>query len=109
MFVPCYTDAAGLKIDILGPGLQAGIFYELVISPAGTTQSGFTNAADTSFKFMAHPSSSERIDQLFRYFPNSFTLVSMKIVTKRPLSPTALLLEFDVNFNSTRKYPNHYF
>lgn len=109
IFVPCIKVAAGLQISIPGPGLQSGIFYELVVSPAGTTQSGFANAPDSIFSIIVHPASSERIDQLYQYYPGSFTLVSMKIVTKRPLSPTALLLEFNVNFNSPLTYPSHYF
>ena len=108
MFVICTTHFAGLKVTIPGAGLQAGIFYELVITPAATTQSGFANAVDSMFKIIAHPISSERIDQLFKYLPGSFTLVSMKVVTKRPLSPTALQIEFNISFSSNRTYPNHY-
>lgn len=109
MFVSCVIVAAGLQISIPGPGLQSNIFYELVVAPSGTTQSGFANSPDSIFTIIAHPSSSERIDQLYQYYPGSFTLVSMQVVTKRPLSSTALLLQFNINFNSPLTYPRHYF
>jgi hypothetical protein len=110
LYVNCYLIGAGLQIEVPhNPGLLSGVYYELVIMPAGTTQTGFANSADTLFKVIAHPLPSERIDQQYLYVPSSFTLDSIQIVTKRPLSPTALLIKFEINFNSPLTYPSHYF
>jgi hypothetical protein len=77
--------------------------------PAGTTLAGFPNLADPLFRFIIHPSSNERIDQVFQYIPNSFTLTSMKVVSKRPLSTTAILIDFNINNPNPSNYPQHYF
>jgi hypothetical protein len=58
MAVTCTLITAGLQILIPGSGLQSNIFYELVIMPAGTTQSGFPNLSDNLFSVIAHPSAS---------------------------------------------------
>lgn len=90
-------------------GFSSSLFYELTVMPAGTTQTGFANVADPLFKFIIHPSPNERIDQVYQYIPNSFTLISIKIVSKRPLSTTAILIDFNINNPNPSNYPQHYF
>lgn len=109
LYTFCYPVASGLQVEVpRNQGLMSGVYYELVIMPAGTTVSGFANLVDSLFRVIAHPLPSERIDQLYLYTPASFTLTSIQVVTKRPLSPTALLIDFSINFNSPTTYPAHY-
>lgn len=77
--------------------------------PAGSTQTGFPNLADQLFRFIIHPSPNERIDQVYQYIANSFTLTSIKVVSKRPLSTTAILIDFNINNANPSNYPQHYF
>jgi hypothetical protein len=74
----------------------------------GVSPFGFANAPDTLFKFIGLPNSCEHINKIDKYIKNIFTLNQIYIVTKRPLYPTALYIDFSMKTDSFLIYPKHY-
>jgi hypothetical protein len=52
--------------------------------PVTATNTGFTNAADSLFKFISWPNSNEYIGNLYAYTMNQITFNSLYVVTTRP-------------------------
>lgn len=77
--------------------------------PVTATSTGFANALDLQYKFIAWPNSNEYIGSLYTYLINQITFTSMYIVTTRPQTPTAIQLMFTLTSGSALIFPNHYF
>lgn len=115
MYVKCWNvlgTPTNLYVSIpLSNNIFTTQYYELVVIPVGTGVStyGFANAPDSLFQVIALPNSCEHINKLDIYTKNTFTLNQIQIVTKKPQYPTALLIDFNMNFASFLQYPSHYF
>ena len=105
----CQMIVSGLRVSFPTKiNMVASKYYELVVKPGGATASGFSNVNQFFFRVITHFDSSQHIDQLYKYTKDIFTLQKVLVVTKRPLQPTALLIETYINITSTMEYPKHY-
>lgn len=79
------------------------------VSLSALSQTGFNNLYDSQYRLITIPDSCEHIGEWMQYTGHLFNLISIYVVTVRPIVETALQLQFQLLFSSGLTYPQHYF